>query len=76
MMKEAGNEGLTGLRAALQAQEDAEDARSVCADCEGEGMWEHCPSCSLKFGQAIDLRRAVLANKAPKGEQPKLWVVT
>ncbi len=49
------------VMAALVAQEAAEDARADCANCEGEGMWEHCPSCSLRFGRAIDLRRAALA---------------
>ena len=48
------------LVAALKAQEDAESARDDCVNCEGEGMWEHCPSCSLTFGRAIDLRRAAL----------------
>lgn len=48
------------LVAALKAQEDAQDARDGCFNCEGEGMWEHCPSCSLTFGRAIDLRRAAL----------------
>ena len=46
--------------AALQAQEDAEDARSTC-ECEGEEQWEHCGPCSLRFGRAIDLRRAILS---------------
>ncbi|MCP3735643.1 hypothetical protein M9979_12240 [Sphingomonas sp. RP10(2022)] len=54
-------EGGVGLREALQAQEDAEDKRETCVNCEGEGQWEHCPSCSLTFGRAIDLRRAALS---------------
>lgn len=50
-----------GVLRALQAQEDAEDAREACPDCEGEGQWEHCSICSLNFGRVIDLRRAALA---------------
>lgn len=50
-----------GVLRALQAQEDAEDARDTCSECDGEGQWEHCSICSLNFGRAIDLRRAALA---------------
>ena len=58
-----------GYRAALQAQEDAEDGRETCVYCDGEGQWEHCPSCSLTFGRAIDLRRSILTS-APASPAP------
>ncbi len=58
----ASSEERVGARDALQAQEDAEATREKCVNCAGEGQWEHCPSCSLSFGRAIDLRRGALAS--------------
>lgn len=68
----------TGMREALQAAEEAEDAREQCPECQGAGQWEHCGSCSERFGRAIVLRRNALAC-APaagvEGEEPfGYWV--
>lgn len=62
-MREAGDE-IERLRAALQAQEDADDARDTCPDCAGEGQWEHCGPCSERFGDALVMRRAALVPAA------------
>ena len=53
------------LLAAHLAWEAAEDARNDCNDyedgCDNEGPWESCPLCSVRFGDAIDLRHAAIA---------------
>lgn len=53
------------LLAAHLAWEAAEDARNDCTDysngCDNEGPWEQCPLCSVRFGEAIDLRHAAIA---------------
>jgi hypothetical protein len=54
------------LRAA-EAWEEAEAARNDCRECDNEGHWEHCGSCSERFGDAIDLRHAAIARA--RGEQ-------
>jgi len=61
------------IRRALQAQEEAEDARDTC-ECEGEGKWEHCGPCSVRFGQAIVLRRAALSGSDGVTEPFGYWV--
>jgi hypothetical protein len=49
------------LLEACEAEEAAQEARSNCAECDGEDDWTHCAPCSLNFGKAIDLRRAAIA---------------
>lgn len=52
------------LLAAAIAWEKAEDARNDCDGedgCDNEGPWEHCPFCSERFGEAIDMRRSAIA---------------
>jgi hypothetical protein len=46
---------------ALKLQEAAELANANCIECEGEGDWTHCSLCSSRFGNAIDVRYALLA---------------
>ncbi len=48
------------MLAALQAQETAENKNANCPDCDGIGDWAECGRCSELFGDAIDLRHAVL----------------
>jgi hypothetical protein len=55
---------------ALKLQEAAELANTNCIECEGEGDWTHCSLCSSRFGNAIDVRYALLA-KLEAGEDAK-----
>ena len=54
------------LLAACEAEEAAQDARANCPECDGEDDWTHCGPCSLRFGTAIDLRRAAIAKATGK----------
>lgn len=46
---------------ALEAEEAAWAARDDCDLCDSSEDWSRCPHCSLRFGKAIDLRRAAIA---------------
>lgn len=49
------------LLEACKAQELAERINEECGECEGDGDWAECETCSEYFGKAIDLRRAAIA---------------
>ena len=51
-------------RKARPTEERAENENANCPDCNGEGNWAECGRCSELFGNAIDLRHAVLAARA------------
>ena len=54
------------LLAALEAQENAEDANANCEECEGQGIPELCVCCFPLFDDARLKRRAAIAKA--KGE--------
>jgi hypothetical protein len=62
----AAQKAASELLAAHLAWEKAEDDRNDCDECENEGPWEHCSACSLRFGDAIDMRHAALALATPE----------
>lgn len=49
------------LLAACMAQDRAECFNANCPDCEGEGDWAECETCTAYFSEAIDLRQSALA---------------
>jgi len=53
----------------LRAFHAADDARNDCSECENEGPWEHCGSCSDRIGEAINDQLLFLATTRPAPEQ-------
>lgn len=56
------------LEQTARAQEQAETANANCPECGGEGDWAQCGPCSERFGNAIDLRNAALAQAVRERE--------